>query len=129
MYNLRLNSNLLNFANEMEKAFFNDDCSSKFLPHWRMSNRRPIEKKESENGYTYYIPLPGYKKEDVKASVLKGTILEIVAKKKDREDLVYNMELPDNINLSIIESKLEDGLLELNVPKDDESKVINIDIN
>ena len=124
MYNLRLNSNLLNFANEMEKAFFNDDYS-----YWRMSNRRPIEEKESENGYTYYIPLPGYKKEDVKASVLKGTILEIVAKKEDRKDLVYTMSLPDDINLKIIESKLEDGLLELNIPKNDENKVVDISIN
>ena len=88
---------------------------------------------EAENAWTVHADLPGVKKEDIKLEVHKG-VLEISGvrssevKEGDEKSKAYRVErsfgsfkrfwtLPENANEDAIDARLENGVLDVTIPK------------
>ncbi|GAB6090707.1 Hsp20/alpha crystallin family protein [Spirochaeta dissipatitropha] len=84
---------------------------------------------EKDNAYTVYIDLPGVKQKDVDVS-LTSNVLTISGKRhsetKSKEDGVSketaasferSLTLPEGIDAEKVEAKMENGVLELHIPK------------
>jgi HSP20 family protein len=91
-----------------------------------------LDLSETEKDYRVIANLPGIKKEDVKLSVEKNQLtIEASHKKEEESDkatyhhrerffgkyhrIIY---LPDNVDTNNIKAKMENGLLELSIPKE-----------
>ena len=103
---------------------FNDSFNN-FNDSWR---RNIIPHNEDENGYSYFLNLAGFKKEDLEASVVDGLAV-IKAKNKDGATAHYSFLLPEDSNPSKMSAKLEDGLLTVNVEKQEKVKLIKLKID
>ena len=74
--------------------------------------------------YSVYISVPGLTKDDLKISVKDG-YLTISYKKEDGNDVNYSFvssfsktySIPDDVNEKEITGKVENGILEINLPK------------
>jgi HSP20 family protein len=87
--------------------------------------------------------LPGFKKEDVRISVQENQLVieaKCDNKKEEKKGTMYRCErysgnykrtlyLPENVDVSKIEAKMEDGVLKLTVPKKEASPQKEIVIN
>jgi HSP20 family protein len=89
--------------------------------------------KETEKSYIIYLEAAGFKKEDIKISV-KENILSIEGERKDvdlnegeffiakeikNSSFNTSFNLPSEIKEEQINAKLEDGILEIIIPKDE----------
>mmetsp|Transcript_14539 Transcript_14539/g.16494 ORF Transcript_14539/g.16494 Transcript_14539/m.16494 type:complete len:144 (+) Transcript_14539:3065-3496(+) len=102
---------------------------------------------ENEDGYVAVYEIPGVKKEDVNIN-LEGRDLKVSAKyadehsnedEKDNSTIHWrertvgefsrSVRLPNNVDLSSIEAKQEDGLLTLSMKKKPEAVPRKIEIN
>lgn len=113
----------------MLDRFFNESVNSRgfsgFTPH--------VDACETENGYEIEVALPGIRKEDVAIDFQEGklTISGERRFEKREEGRRYQMLetqygkfsrsffLPDNVNPDKIGAQLQDGVLTVNVPKDE----------
>lgn len=123
---------------ELEKNFYNypsNEGVSGFVP--------VVNTREADNAFHIDVDLPGVKKDDIKVDLQKD-VLTISGERKTKEEIkeedYYKVEtsfgkftrsftLPDNADVENIEAKTVDGVLEVIVPKLDESrnkKVISI---
>lgn len=74
--------------------------------------------------YSVYISVPGLTKDDLKISVKDG-YLTISFKKEDGDNVNYSFvssfsktySIPDDVNEKEITGKVENGILEINLPK------------
>ena len=122
MYTLKLFNNGLRtnqFWDEWDKAFFEED--------WGRWRENIVPHKEHKDGYDYWINLAGFKKEDVEA-VLHDGVVGIKAKNKDGSTASYSFQLNEDADISTLSSKLEDGLLTVNVKKVKEAQPQSIEI-
>lgn len=79
----------------------------------------------NENDYRIQIAVPGLTKDDVKISVEDG-VIKIAHSKKETDDETFyftssfekSYRLPDDVNSDKIEGKIENGVLEIIIPKD-----------
>ena len=80
------------------------------------SRRERISENDSE--FTIEILLPGFKKEDVSIKTIDD-FLEIHGSSSRWEKVDYNKRytLPDEIDATKIEAKMEDGILVITLPK------------
>ncbi|MCR4722126.1 MAG: Hsp20/alpha crystallin family protein [Lachnospiraceae bacterium] len=94
---------------------------------------------ETEDGYEVDIDLPGFKKDDIKLSLDNGYLSVSAAKaldndKKDKKGKIIRQErysgsmqrsfyVGENITEENIKAKFEDGVLKLQVPKEEPAKV------
>lgn len=77
-----------------------------------------------DTDYSVYISVPGLTKDDLKISVKDG-YLTISYKKEDGNDVNYSFvssfsktySIPDDVNEKEITGKVENGILEINLPK------------
>jgi len=95
--------------------------------------------KENEDGYLLEIDLPGFKKDDVKASLKDGYMTVSASRttdkdEKDQEGRYIRKEryegscsrsfyVGENVTESDINAKFEDGILKISVPKKVPEKV------
>ena len=77
---------------------------------------------KNEEGYKLFMILPGLTKEDINVSI-KDRLIKISHRKQEKTDssqfvqsFIKEYVLPDNINESSIEAKLENGILEIKFP-------------
>jgi HSP20 family protein len=114
----------------MLDRFFNESVNSRgfsgFTPH--------VDACETENGYEIELALPGIRKEDVAIDFQEGklTISGERRFEKKEEGRRYQMletqygtfsrsfYLPDNVNPDKISAHLQDGVLQVTVPKDEQ---------
>ncbi len=107
--------------------FFNDTRQGRLVP--------PVEVHEESDRYVIQAELPGIKKEDIDIRVNEG-VLAIKATKKAEEtqkegqvhfsersygEYTRSWRLPDHVDLSKIEAKHTDGVLQLTLHKTEES--------
>lgn len=111
-------------------------------------NMMKTDVKETENGYEVAIDLPGFKKDEVKIHLDHGYLTIAAAKglDKDEEDkkgkyirreryagsMSRSFYVGEGVKQSDIHAKYEDGILKLDIPKQDkkaveESKYISIE--
>ena len=120
---------------ELEKSFYNypkDEGLNGFVP--------VVNTREGENAYHIDVDIPGVKKEDISVDINKN-ILTISGERKTKaevkEEDYYKVEtsfgkfsrsftVPENVDLENIEARSEDGVLEVIIPKLEESKTKKI---
>jgi HSP20 family protein len=99
------------FDSFMERAF-NWAWSD---PIWVTSrNYRVYDVKENDDNYTITLEIPGYKREEIKLETINSSIQLTAENSKGK--YVKSWRLSDS-NLDKVTSKLEDGVLTINVPK------------
>ncbi|MCF8111522.1 MAG: Hsp20/alpha crystallin family protein [Desulfobacteraceae bacterium] len=104
--------------------------------------RPTVDTYEKDNAIMVKAELPGVKKDDVSIDV-NNNVLSIKGARKDEENVedenYYRRErfygtfqraftLPDNVDTDKIEASFKDGVLEVKVPKTEESKGKRIEI-
>ena len=94
------------FFTNWDSAFFEGDHS-----YWRRNDR--VRTKELKDSYEYYVPLPGIKKENIKATVKDGAVLLSVECAENTAS--YSFTLPDDVNVSKLSASHEDGLLTIKI--------------
>ncbi len=103
----------------------------------------PLDLTETEKDYRVIANLPGIKKEEVKISLEKNQLTIEAENKNNVEDekAVYHHKerfcgkyqrviyLPENVDVDNIKAKMENGLIELIIPKQEvkPQKLINIE--
>ncbi|KAM3691853.1 hypothetical protein ACB098_08G043200 [Castanea mollissima] len=105
-----------------------------------------IDWKETPEAHIFKADLPGLKKEEVKVEVEEGRILQISGERskeqEDKNDKWHRIErnirkflrkfrLPENAKMDQAKASMENGVLTVTVPKEEEKKpeVKNIDIS
>ncbi|XP_068664963.1 17.8 kDa class I heat shock protein-like [Aristolochia californica] len=96
-----------------------------------------IDWKETPEAHLFIADLPGLKKEDVKVEVEEGRVLQISGErsneKEEKNDKYHRIErssgkflrrfrLPENIKVDQVKAAMENGVLTVTVPKDEEKK-------
>ena len=109
-----------NFFTNADRAFFEGDHT-----YWRRNNT--VKGKELEDSYEYSIPLAGFKKENIKATVDEGEVY-IVAKQDD-STASYSFLLPDGGDISSMSASHKDGMLTVIINKKESEKKIELAIN
>lgn len=116
---------------DLERSFYNypsNEGVSGFVP--------VVNTREGESAFHIDVDLPGVQKDDIKVDVEKD-VLTISGERKTKDEVkeedYYKVEtsfgkftrsftLPDNADIENIEAKSLDGVLEVVVPKLDESR-------
>lgn len=105
-----------------------------------------IDWKETPEAHIFKADLPGLKKEEVKVEVEEGRILQISGERRkeqeDKNDKWHRIErsigkflrkfrLPKNAKMDQVKASMENGVLTVTVPKEEEKKpeVKNIEIS
>ncbi|XP_004246306.1 18.2 kDa class I heat shock protein [Solanum lycopersicum] len=96
-----------------------------------------IDWKETPQAHVFKVDVPGIKKEEVKVEVEEGRILQISGErsreKEEKNDQWHRMErssgkfkrrfrLPENAKTGEIKAEMENGVLTVTVPKEEEKK-------
>jgi len=137
------NRELQTLQSEMTRlfdAFFGDGAPadrarSRWLP--------ALDLLERENEYVLRVDLPGVRPEDVKVELEDGVLTisgERRAEHEERKEGAYRIErgygrfvrsvtLPEGVDASKIAARLEDGVLEVHVPKPEDRKPQRIAID
>ena len=105
----------------------------------RAKNLMKTDVKETENGYELDIDLPGFKKEEVQASLENGYLTISASKGLDKDDkdkkgryirrerysgaMSRSFYVGEGVEQKDIHAKFENGILKLTVPKTNAQKV------
>ncbi|KAL9409356.1 hypothetical protein AB3S75_047697 [Citrus x aurantiifolia] len=96
-----------------------------------------IDWKETPQAHVFKADLPGLRKEEVKVEVEEGRILQISGerskKQEEKNDKWHRVErssgkflrrfrLPDNAKMEQVKASMENGVLTVTVPKEEEKK-------
>lgn len=116
------------WASEFDRLFDRGRFGSAFAP----TTRETLH--ESENAWILRMDLPGYSKENVKLSVTDRTLVLTAETPADQPfggKLERQWRLGNDLDASGVTAKLENGVLELTIPKKakEEPKTVNIDIH
>ena len=118
----------LSWANELERFFDRGLFNAGPLSTPRESFH------ESENAWILRLDLPGFSKQDVTLTVVDRTFLlkaETPAERPFGGKTEHQWKLGDDVDESAITANLENGVLELTIPKRPkaEARAIQIEIN
>lgn len=85
---------------------------------------------ETEKGFYVQLDAPGVKKEDVRISI-EGQILLVEAERKGRVAgvLKKRFSLPDDVSVDQIAAQMNDGVLEIVLPKKEASRPKTIPVS
>ena len=110
------------------------------------TSRIPLDIIEFEDVYEVRACIPGYRKDQINAEVENGVLTITASQPQTLEDyaangcgavirnerctgkLVRTIKLPDNIDGSLLSARLEDGVLQLRMPKPEVAKAHRIEI-
>ncbi|MBI3787877.1 MAG: Hsp20/alpha crystallin family protein [Ignavibacteriales bacterium] len=120
-------------------------CMSEFFPveiSTRSAQYPPVDITEYANEFVIVAELPGVKKEDVKISVENGSLTLSGERKsteapQDAKTILNEMRtkkfsrqinLPKNVDVTKISAELQNGILQITVPKSAEAQAREINI-
>lgn len=104
---------------------------------WRTSKNSffsdGIHYEDKEKSYEYYVDVPGFSKDEVKVSINDNYILIDAIKSKDdiyRNEIRNQFTVPENSDTENISAKVENGILNISIPKkikiEDKTKMIEV---
>ena len=122
---------------------FNDDFWGRKNPLYGKNAKRMMKTdiRETEGSYELDVDLPGFKKDEIKASLENGYLTISVAKglDKDEKDGKYirqeryagamsrSFYVGDEVTQEDIKAKYEDGTLKLSIPKKEKKPAVEQD--
>ena len=122
---------------------FNDDFWGRKNPLYGKNAKRMMKTdiRETEGSYELDVDLPGFKKDEIKASLENGYLTISAAKglDKDEKDGKYirqehyagamsrSIYVGDEDNQEDIKAKYEDGILKLSIPKKEKKPAVEQD--
>lgn len=109
--------------------FFNETVNSSKLAGFTPR----VDVWETENGYSFEMALPGLREDDIQIGFQEGRLTISGERKFEKEEnrqrfhlletqygaFSRTFNLPDNVNPEKIEAQFEEGILKINVPKDE----------
>jgi len=125
---------------DFAKKFFDNDFE--YQPSRLFESKGLSNVLETDNDYLIELSAPGFKKDDIKIKI-ENDILKISSNvennNEEEKDGYYrrefykssferNFSLPKGINKNEISASMEDGILNVTVPKMEETKLDNIEI-
>lgn len=118
---------------------------ARYPENWEMEENQvyfPVDVKEIDDGYSIQAMLPGLKPDEVEIKIINETVsLKGEFKPQIQENTTYILQerpsgkfcrtitLPDVLDASKAEAKMENGILVLNIPKAEEAKPKTIKIS
>ncbi|MBL9131362.1 MAG: Hsp20/alpha crystallin family protein [Verrucomicrobiaceae bacterium] len=99
------------------------------------SDKLAVDVHEDKDAYHTRFEVPGVKKDDVKIELNNG-MLTVTAEKREKNGdsessytLSRSVYVPDGVNIEAIAAKLEDGILNITLPKAEHKKPRTIALN
>jgi len=101
-----------------------------------LANTR-VDWKETQEAHVFSVDLPGLKKEEVKVEIEDGNVLQISGERnkeqEQKDDKWHRVErssgkfmrrfrLPENVKMDQVKAAMENGVLTVTVPKEEEKK-------
>ena len=96
---------------------------------------------EDDEGYTIIVELPGFSRDDLKISVTRQILkisgqkieearedLEILQRESNPGSFERAFQLPDDVDIANVQAKLEDGILNIRLPKLDNRRPKKIEV-
>ena len=124
---------------------FNDDFWGRKNPLYGKNAKRMMKTdiRETEGSYELDVDLPGFKKDEIKASLENGYLTISAAKGLDKDDkdkegkyirqeryagaMSRSFYVGDEVTQEDIKAKYEDGILKLSIPKKEKKPAVEQD--
>jgi HSP20 family protein len=106
------------FFGEVDK-FFANDATATFTPYTKVT--------ETDTHTLVAMDVPGVKLEDIKIET-EGDLLTVSGERKNYGTFSRSFTLPSTIDTQKVEARLENGVLELHLPKAEAAKPRRIEI-
>jgi HSP20 family molecular chaperone IbpA len=113
---------------QIESAFYEGFSDSSFRKHGK-GYVGPLEIVDNESYYIVTKVIVGFESAEITANVRKSILKVFVNDEKEKPTDVVSLKLDtDYINASKISSKLKNGILEIKLPKSENSKTVQISV-
>jgi|TARA_B110000285_G_scaffold142790_1_gene159557 HSP20 family molecular chaperone IbpA len=113
---------------QIESAFYEGFSDSSFRKHGK-GYVGPLEIVDNESYYIVTKVIVGFESAEITANVRKSILKVFVNDEKEKPTDVVSLKLDtDCIDASKISSKLKNGILEIKLPKSENSKTVQISV-
>ena len=113
---------------QIESAFYEGFSDSSFRKHGK-GYVGPLEIVDNESYYIVTKVIVGFESAEITANVRKSILKVFVNDEKEKPADVVSLKLDtDCIDASKISSKLKNGILEIKLPKSENSKTVQISV-
>jgi len=117
-----------NLIDQIESAFYEGFSDSSFRKHGK-GYVGPLEIKDEEDSYVVKKVIVGFGSDEITANVRKSILKVFVNDEKQKPIDVVSLRIDtDYIDASKISSKLKNGILEIKLPKSENSKTVQISV-
>ena len=117
-----------NLLNQIENAFYESQSDDSFRKEGK-GYIGPMEIKDEPDFYRVKKVIVGFESKEIEAHVRKSILKVSVNNEKGELVNVVSLRVdPDYIDVSKISSKLKNGILEIKIPKSENSKAVNISV-
>ena len=126
MYNA---SPLSSLIDQIESAFYEGFNGGSFTKHGK-GYVGPLEIKDEENFYLIKKVIVGFSSDEITANIRKSILKVFVNNEKQKPIDVVSLRIDtDYVDVSKISSKLKNGILEVKLPKSENSKAVQISVD
>ena len=115
-------------TNAKEKSMNNSLFDIIFNDLYNVSSQQTDSVKSVGDVYQAKIVLPGIKKDKVSISATND-FLKVFLKEQENKKLLRKINLGGLVDIKSISSKLEDGILEITLPKSEISESIQVEVS
>jgi HSP20 family molecular chaperone IbpA len=118
-----------NLLDQIESAFYEGYNDNTFRKHGK-GYVGPLTVKEENDYFAINKVIVGFSSEEITANVRKSILKIFVNNEKDKPIDIASLRIdPDYVDVSKISSKLKNGILEIKIPKAENSKTIQISVS